>query len=228
MPEKLKHKPDETREIDQPSIEEQMKEFRALEQTRVADISELASKFDEVELGNQYIRENKSVAEFQKVILDKVSEKDQSDNGSEGLRGAAAPLPSGVRSPEIGMHDTEVKRYSFLRALRLLASPQDKKARNDAAFELECSRAAEEQYGKSAQGILVPFDVLTRAITTSTAGAPAGATGGFTVATDLLASSFVDMLRNRSFVLRISRMLMGLVGNVDIPTKETYTIRFYA
>lgn len=176
---------------------------------RCEQILELGEKHNEMKLARQFITEKRSIEEFNAELVGVLQKR------MEHMK----PVASDNHTAEIGMSDADVQKYSFIRALRVLANPSDKTLQQQAKFEIECSRAAEEIADKSAQGIMVPFDVLSRAITTSTAGTPAGATGGYTVATDLLAASFVDMLRNRSFVLRNARALAGLVGNIDIPTK---------
>lgn len=176
---------------------------------RCEQILELGEKHKEMKLARQFITEKRSIEDFNAELVGVLQKR------MDHMK----PVASDNQTAEIGMSDEDVKKYSFIRALRVLANPSDKTLQQQAKFEIECSRAAEELADKSAQGIMVPFDVLSRAITTSVAGTPAGATGGYTVATDLLASSFVDMLRNKSFVLRNARALAGLIGNVDIPTK---------
>lgn len=118
-----------------------------------------------------------------------------------------------VKSANIGMDAKEVKRYSLLRALNYLANPRDAKTREAAAFEIECSMAAAERSGKSAQGLMVPYDVLKRDLTVGTATA-----GGHTVATDLLSGDFIELLRNAIMLPGMgARVLTGLVGNIAIP-----------
>lgn len=114
---------------------------------------------------------------------------------------------------EIGLSQTEVKRYSLLRALNYLANATDPRARAAAAFEIECSNAAADKAGKASRGLLVPFDILRRDLNVATATA-----GGHTVATILEAGSFIEMLRNSMVIDRMgARMLTGLVGNIAIP-----------
>jgi HK97 family phage major capsid protein len=59
--------------------------------------------------------------------------------------------------------------------------------------------------------------VLTRALNTSTTGAASGDTGGFGIATTLMAQSFVDILRNRATIMQLGTVMGGLQGNIDIP-----------
>ena len=119
---------------------------------------------------------------------------------------------------EVGLSQKEVRQFSFVRAINALANPQDKRAWANAAFEREVSEAAQKTYGRSAQGIFVPNEVVhaKRDLNVGTNSA-----GGFTVATDLLAASFIEMLRNRSVVQRAgATVLNGLVGNVAIPKQS--------
>lgn len=187
----------------------EMSKFREAEHKRVSEISKLAAKFGESDLGQRFIEENKTVADFQAIILEKVSER------------SASPKPvAPAKTADVGMNDREVKNYSFVRAINALANPQSRTAQEAASFEFECSEAAAQRYGKDAKGLIIPQDVLVRAITTSTTGTPAGATGGYSVATDLLAESFIDLLRNRTVLMGLATSLTGLVGNIDIP-KQT-------
>lgn len=119
---------------------------------------------------------------------------------------------------EVGLTQKEVRQFSFLKAINAMANPQDKRAWEAAAFEREVSEAAIKTYGRAAQGIFVPNEVIfgKRDLTVGTNNA-----GGFTVATDLMADSFIEMLRNRSVVQRAGATVMnGLVGNVAIPKQS--------
>lgn len=122
---------------------------------------------------------------------------------------ASAPLPTA----DIGLDKRETKRYSVLRVLNALANPGDAAAQRAAAFERECSEAAATKLGKQARGFMVPYEVQKRDLT---AGTPTA--GGNLVATDLLAGSFIDALRNAMVINNLgTRMLTGLVGNIAIP-----------
>ena len=58
------------------------------------------------------------------------------------------------------MTKEEVRDFSLVKAIRAMANPSDRKAQEDAAFEFECSAEAARQYGKDAQGIMLPAEVL--------------------------------------------------------------------
>ncbi len=117
-----------------------------------------------------------------------------------------------VPSADIGMSDKEVRQFSFSRAINALANPTDQRAQKAAAYEFEASRAACEKTGRETRGILVPVDVLKRDLSVGTTTA-----GGHTVKTDLLAESFIDLLRNRSYMMQMATVMGGLNGNVAIP-----------
>ena len=122
---------------------------------------------------------------------------------------ASAPLPTA----DIGLDKRETKRYSMLRVLNALANPGDAGAQRAAAFERECSEAAATKLGKQARGFMVPTEIQKRDLNGTTATA-----GGNLVATDLLAGSFIDALRNAMVINTMgTRMLTGLVGNIAIP-----------
>lgn len=118
---------------------------------------------------------------------------------------------------DVGLNKTEIKRFSLMRAIRALANPTDRQLQKDAAFELECSEAAQRAFGQSAQGILVPAEVLRnwnkRDLNTSD---DAGLVG-----TQFRPDAFVDALRNASSVMQAgATMLTGLQGNIKIPKKS--------
>ena len=132
---------------------------------------------------------------------------------TEALRKLATqPLPTA----DIGLTRQETKRYSMLRILNALASPGDANAQRAAQFERECSNEVAKIMGKSARGFFVPHDVQKRDLTAGVATA-----GGNTVATELLGSSFIEMLRNAMVIDSMgARVLTGLQNNIAIP-KQT-------
>jgi HK97 family phage major capsid protein/HK97 family phage prohead protease len=179
------------------------------ERSRVAAIMELANRHNQREFGEQAIREGASLDSFRGALLDKVGSK-----------------PLAVNN-EIGLSDKEVRQFSFVRAIRALSNPQDRRSQEEAAFEFEASRAAAAKEGRDSRGIMIPTDVMYRDLTTSTASGTSKA--GNTVATDLLAERFIDVLRNRMVLNTLgAQFLTGLQGNVAIPRKtaaaDTYWV----
>ena len=174
------------------------------ERKRVSDLMALGERFGAGDLVRKYIDENKTAAELQTEILERMHGKQ------------SKPLNEQTRNSNLGLTGAEINQFSLMRAIRALlpnATQADKEA---AAFEMECSREAEKAYGRTAQGILVPSDVLNRAFEkggTTTSGAGL-------VAEDHRADMFVDMLRNRTSIMGLGYVMGGLVGDVDIP-KQT-------
>ena len=175
------------------------------ERARVRAIMEMGEKYGAAELAREFVPEGKDVAEFQRALLDHINGKMQ------------RPLSEQTRDADIGLTDREARNFSFLKVIRALADPTDRKAQEAAAFEFEASRAAAERIGKESDKFVVPADVLTRALNTSTTGTAAGDTGGYGIATVLQAESFIDILRNRATIMQLGTVMGGLVGNIDIP-----------
>ena len=170
-------------------------------------------------------RERKRVAEIMGIadqygerypqVRELAAKAVRGDDGVDAFRAEAmkAMASAPKQTAEIGMSDQDKREYSMVRALHYLANPSDKRARERAAFEIECSEAAAERSGKAPQGLLIPHDVLQRDLTV---GTPAD--GGNTVATNLLSGSFIDLLRDKMVLSNLGmQMLTGLVGNIAIP-----------
>lgn len=175
------------------------------ERTRMSSILEMGERFKCEDLAREAVKDGMDVAAFQARVLDHMNKQ------------ASRPLNEQTRDADIGLTDKEVRAYSFLNVVRALSNPGDRRAQEAAKFEFEASRAAADAAGKEPQGVLIPTDVLSRALNTSTAGGAAGNTGGYAIATDLRTQSFVEMLRSRNTIMSRGRVLSGLVGNVDIP-----------
>ena len=123
---------------------------------------------------------------------------------------------AGRRTPAsaIGMSGQDVRRYSLVRAISA-ASRQDWRG---AEFERECSEAVSKSLGREPRGFFVPFEWQAAERRDLLAGSDSA--GGYTVSTDLLAASFVDLLRNRMVVRAAgATILTGLVGDLAIPTQ---------
>jgi HK97 family phage major capsid protein/HK97 family phage prohead protease len=169
-------------------------------------IIELASRHNKRELGDAALRSGKSIEQFRGELLEAI--------------GSDKPL----ENENIGLSQKEVREFSVVRAIAALANPGDRRLREAAAFEFEASDAAAQRYGRSAQGIMVPNDVLGVWAQRAPLSTATSANGGATVATNLLANEFIDVLRNQVSVMQAgARMLPGLQGNVAIPKKTAGT-----
>lgn len=184
------------------------------ERKRIADIDRIADEHDMVELARQYKAEGKAVADFQKAVLAEIGKR----NNEIRAKGGADDV--------IGLSPKEMREYSFIRALRAVAAEHlpnvgnARRLREEAAFEREVSDAAAARLGINARGLMVPSEVQLAARADLSAGTATD--GAELVATNLLAGSFIDVLRATAIVSQAgARMITGLVGNVDIPKKTS-------
>lgn len=170
------------------------------ERERVQEIAAMGQAHNMHNEANRAIADGISLDDFRSVVLSRI-------RASVKLRPA--------ESPDIGLTPREAERFSFQRAI--LAQLDPNYARREAGFELEASRAVAERLGKEPQGLFVPNEVLRhqRDLVTGTPGA-----GGYLVATEVQAASFIELLRARSHVLALgATTLGGLVGNLSIPSQ---------
>jgi HK97 family phage major capsid protein len=140
---------------------------------------------------------------------DKLQANIEREERLQQAEGSLAANSRQAATAVIGMNAREVQQYSLVRAI--WASVQ-----NDwrgAELEREASVAVARQLRREPQGFFVPADWAQRDLLVGTATA-----GGHTVATELLAQSFIDLLRN-SMVVRAAgaTILSGLMGNIAIP-----------
>ncbi len=172
----------------------------AAERTRISSISAVCSRHGMADLAATLIENGKTVAEANAAVLEKY-----------GARATAQPVSESAT--DIGLTRREAGEFSFVRAIRALANPNDRAAQEAASFEREVSRATENKTGRSAQGILVPNEVMRRDLTVGTASAAGDLTG-----TDFRPESLIELLRNRLALGALGvTSLTGLSGNVAIP-----------
>ena len=98
----------------------------------------------------------------------------------------------------------------------------------EAGLEREISSDIAKRMGKSTDGFYMPTNLSFAERSSYAVGtAGAGTTGGTLVATNLLAGSFIEVLRNKSRVMGLgATVLSGLVGSVDIP-RQTAATSYY-
>lgn len=196
------------------------KRGREAEKARVRSITEMGEKYNARDLALKAISEGTTAEEFQRSLLDHLNKPKDQQQPAGGERSGTKPLAE-MPSSVIGMDEKDIRRYSVFNVIRALANPNDASAQRAAAFEIECSNVAQQQYGRSAKGILIPDDVLRAFNAGGAPNTPTGAqTGSNLVGTDFMAGSFIDLLRPRTTIMRLARTMGGLVGNVEIP-KQT-------
>lgn len=183
------------------NVEEVRAEAVKSEQKRTQEIIAMGEQFKAYGadgVAAECLRNGKSVEETRAAIMTKI-----------GTR--AMP------SADIGMTQEEARSFSFVRAINALANPGDRRAQEAAKFEREASDAFATKMGRAAQGFYVPVEVQKRDLLVGTATA-----GGNTVATQLLATNFIDLLRNKMAMTGLgAQFLTGLVGQIAIPRQTS-------
>ena len=168
------------------------------ERSRIQDIQTVAAKYNLQDLGDQYIKEERSVDEFNAAVL------------REWKPEAITPKAD---ETDIGLTEKETRNWSVLRAIDYLADPNNPAKREAAAFEIEASQAAAAKLGRSSRGITIPNEVFRRDLKTTP-----DTQGGNLVQTDLDSANFIDLLRNNSVLQQTgATTLTGLQGNLSIP-----------
>lgn len=203
------------------------------ERVRSREITALGRTHNLTDLADRAIDSGLSLDAFRAQVLDKLQ-----DTGK--IRAA--------ESPEIGMSKKDVEQFSFCRAI--LAAMDPVNAHKVAPFELECSRAAQDKRGDSRDksrdaAITIPADVLERGMQADPAVAASvsrnliqramsrgdmyavrdlnvgtASAGGNLVASELLGSSFIELLRNALVLNQMGiTILPDLNGNIAIPSQ---------
>jgi HK97 family phage major capsid protein len=198
-------------QVDESKIREAVQKA---ELKRISEIESYGSEHNESELAREYIVDGRTVPEFQSAILEKIKN---------------------YKNPEkvhaIGLTPKETRAFSWMKLIRAMANPHDRKLQEDATFEFEASRAQADKNGIDPQGAWVPADVIygqsyedqKRDLTVGTNTA-----GGFTVQTDVLADSFIDVLRANMVFSRVGiTELNGLNGKVSIPGSDAGSTAYW-
>ncbi len=204
----------ETEIVNEPKVDEaKLREaVQKAELQRIQEIESYGAEHNQTELAREYIVDGRTVPEFQSAILEKIKNY----------------KPEKVH--EIGLTEQETRSFSWMKLIRALANPSDRRMQEEASFEFEASRAQAEKSGIDPQGAFVPSDVIfgqkldaQRDLTVGTNTA-----GGFTVQTDVLASSFIDVLRANMVFSKVGvTELNGLNGKVSIPGSDAGSTAYW-
>ncbi len=222
-------------------IEEVQTSARNAELNRIRQITAFGEKFDKRDAAKEFINNGKTVEEFREHLLSVIN-----PNPEPLAQPAAEDM-----TPDIGLNEREIKQFSFARALAYLASPNDPRMQELAAFERECSAAAVQKRGKPTSGIVVPnkkdwfvidkktgrqvnpnmdqrsqsFVIPSDVLNYRDLSAGTATDGAELVATNLLSGSFIDVLRNMLVVMQAgATMLTDLTGDVAIPRKTSGSV----
>ena len=210
MPEENKPKtPEAPAQLTEQERNQQLNQIRTEEKRRVDAIRQVAEKYDLEELGRQAVTEDWTVADFNEKALEEV-----------GKRNSKARAES-EHDGEVDLEDGDRQRFSILRLMEAISNPNDRAAQQRAGFELEVSAEAQRGFGSdfNCRGEFIPESLLAGQRTLSAGTATDGAE---LVATNLLAGSFIEVLRNAMVTAQAGiTILPGLVGNVDIPRQTS-------
>jgi len=185
------------------------------ERARMTEIDALARKYNlSADLRTQLIQRGATIDQARLTAADVVMERAK----------ATASVADFGETNNPDLTKKEKANYSMIRAVNASLTGKWE----GAGFELECSNEISKRTGRppsDAKGFFVPTN-LRAAYAVGTAGA--GVTGGTMVATNLLAGSFIEVLRNKARVMQLgATVLSGLVGNVDIPRQTGQTSTFW-
>jgi HK97 family phage major capsid protein len=113
--------------------------------------------------------------------------------------------------------DTFEKYYSIARAISAKAENRDL-----TGLEREMSDEIAHRIGRTASGFwLPPQALMEKNMYRSTQTTASGAVGGFVIETDNLAEQFIEILRNRSQVMRLGAQVLQLSEPTTIPRQSS-------
>lgn len=204
-----------------------MDNVRELMHQRAALLSQARALVDVAEQANRNFS-----ADEDKQYADLVSQADTLTKRVERQQQLAAMGGGEPARPDpmLGMGAKDVQRYSLVKAINAAANNNWR----GAEFELEASQATAKALGMQPRSFFVPTDVmvsrtLSRILTRqgwqyqplrADMNKASATAGGNLIATDLLAASFIELLRNRMMVQRAGATILGdLVGDIAIPAQ---------
>jgi len=180
-------------------------EAAAEERSRIASINALGEKFSQPDLARQLVESGRSLDEARGAFLERLG---------------ANQKPVAQTSGEVDLTSKEQRDYSLVRAINAAITGDWSKA----GLEREISETLAREAGRATSGFFMPTNLQMRA----PYAVGSATTGGNLVATNLLAGSFIDVLRNNAVVMSLGpTMLTGLVGNVAIPRQTSQTQTYW-
>jgi len=197
-----------------------MDKLRELRQLRAQKVDEADQILQTAEKEKRDVTEDEQkridnlLAEADKIER-QIKTLEKLENQKKSIRAyKEEPTKEEPEDPSIGMSKRDIKQYSLVRAIRAAATNNWK----GAELEKEASDAVAEKLGKEPRGFFVPYDWMAerRDLVVGTDSA-----GGYLKATDLLAQSFIELLRNKMLVKQAgATVLAGLVGDITIPKQS--------
>lgn len=202
------------------------------ERSRIAAINELGRLNGMPDLTANLIAGGATIEAARGTFLDALMKR-------TSVQQPVADLGAGRGS--LDLSEKEKARYSMLRAINAAANGDW----DDAGFERECSLAIGKQLGREAKapnrgaGFFMPMnlpfmpgtgkrDLAEMVATRAPYSVGSQGQGASLVATQLMASSFIEILRNRARVMQLgAQMLSGLTGNVEIPRQSGAGVAYW-
>ena len=198
---------EEKRGLIMEKMEKTVLDVRTEELERTKEILAMGENFEMRDLARSLVSDGTDLHTARRTFLEK-------------MRPEQRPVAKAIDTT-LGLSDKEQQSYSLINAINAVAF-QTPNMIEKAKFELECSGEISKKLGRATNGFFMPMRDLrvrpekTQKRATYAVGSPA--TGGYTVETDLLEQSFIELLENRAMVMQLgATMLSGLVGDVDIP-----------
>ena len=179
------------------------------ERERATTIEREADEANLAELGKKAIEDGIDVSEWRKLAMEEVGKRNNE------VRGAS------THDGNVDLSRKDVSKFSLYRLMDAMANPNSPEAQKRAAFEFDVCDTAAGGFGDEfqARGAFIPDSVMVdeRAVTVGAADSAANL-----VAQNLMAGSFIDVLRNSSAAMRAGiTHLPGLVGNQEIPRQTS-------
>lgn len=163
------------------------------ERERVQEINAIGARHNCRALADKAIESGHTIDQFRETVLTTV------------FKAKAVE----TESADIGMTDKEKRKYSLVSAMRRVADTGTLDG-----LEREASDAVAKLVQRQPKGFFIPNEVMYH----RDMSAGDATKGGFTVGTDLLSGSMIELLRNRQVVSTMgATTLSGLSGNVAIP-----------
>jgi HK97 family phage major capsid protein len=157
-------------------------------------------------------RQEEKAVELRSEITTLKERKPEDEKPEKAERSVVPPIGGDKATEEKAM-----RKYSVMNVLRSIAG-----GKADIGFEREISDECGKQRGKPASGIIIPHAALgTRDFTKA-------GTSSSSIATNLLAGEFIDLLRTKTILAPLGvRFLTGLVGDVAIPKMSAGTTGYW-
>ena len=180
------------------------------ERERATTIEREADEANLAELGKKAIEDGIDVSEWRKLAMEAVGKRNNEIRGENT-----------VYDGNVDLSRKDVASFSLYRLMDAMANPNSPEAQKRAAFEFDVCDTAAGGFGDEfqARGAFIPDSVMgaERAVTVGAADSAANL-----VAQNLMAGSFIDVLRNSSAAMRAGiTHLPGLVGNQEIPRQTS-------